>query len=256
MKKLLFSSMILGMSLFLGVGIHAQNIQSDRPGIGDGASTLEQKSFQLETGFEMAQFQPGKNEAFNSTSLPLVLLRYGISDWAELRLIQSYQFTDRPNLTGNYKLNGFSNISIGTKLKLSDNSSKGVQTAVLLEVVAPTGSADVAADKFLISLRYLHSWDFAAQWNLGSNIGTYWAEEQDLSLTYSFALGYAISESWSVFVEPFGAFFLMNEFNIALDGGVTYLLNNTMQVDFSAGKGINSDYYFFGLGFSWLIGKI
>ncbi|MBU1371041.1 MAG: transporter, partial [Bacteroidetes bacterium] len=59
-----------------------------------------------------------------------------------------------------------------------------------------------------------------------------------------------------VFVEPFGAFFLMNEFNIALDGGVTYLLNNTMQVDFSAGKGINSDYYFFGLGFSWLIGKI
>ena len=86
-------------------------------------------------------------------------------------------------------------------------------------------------------------------------IGIYWAEEQAISLIYSFAVGYAVNDQWGIFIEPFGDFYQFEDFNISLDGGVTYLVNQKMQVDVSAGTGLNNDFYFIGLGFSWLIGK-
>lgn len=253
--KFLKSTFILILLLF-SYSLRAQNIISDRPGIGDGVSIVPKNGFQLETGLEMARFQPGSDYVFSQNTLPIALLRYGLSDKVELRLIQSYYFTDMPKLTGDYSNNGFSNISIGSKLKLTENADNGIQTAALLELIVPTGSKDVASNKFYVSLRYLHSWDFSERGNLNSNIGAYWAEEQAIGLTYSFAVGYAVNDKWGVFIEPFGDFYQFEDFSISIDGGVTYLINSRMQVDASVGTGLNNDFYFIGLGFSWLIGNL
>lgn len=241
--------------LLTSFSLSAQTISSDRPGIGDGTSTLQRSQFQLETGVELMRRQAGKVNVFSQTTLPIALLRFGVSDRVELRFIQSYFFTDLPKMTGDFSKSGFSNTSIGSKVKLTENAENGVQTAALLEVVIPTGTEDMTYDGFLISLRYLHSWDFSERGNLNSNIGGFWAEENGVSLTYSFAVGYAINDRWAVFIEPFGDFYEFEDFNISIDGGLTYLLNSKMQMDVSVGTGINSDYYFIGLGFSWLIGK-
>jgi len=241
--------------LLFGFTLCGQTISSDRPGIGIGASTVLKNRFQAEIGFEMARFEPNERYTFHQNALPIALMRYGLSDKVELRLNQSFYFTDMPKLTGDYSNNGFSNASIGSKFKLSENADNGIQTAALLEIVVPTGSKDVALDKFLISLRYLHSWDFSKRGNLASNLGAYWAEEQAIGLTYSFAVGYAINDNWGFFIEPFGNLYQFKDFNISIDGGVTYLLNQKMQMDLSVGAGLNNDFYFIGLGFSWLIGK-
>ena len=241
--------------LLFGFSLTAQNIISDRPGIGDGVSTLPKNRFQLETGLEYARFQTGSDYVINQNTLPIALLRYGLGDKVELRLIQSYYFIDMPKLNGDYSSSGFSNTSIGSKFKLTENANNGIQTSVLLELLVPTGSKEVASNKFLLSLRYIHSWDFSEQWNLTSNLGAYWAEEQAIGLTYSFAVGYAINNRWGVFFEPFGDLYQLEDFNISIDGGITCLLNPKMQVDASLGTGLNRDFYFIGLGFSWLIGK-
>ncbi len=252
--NLLKSSLVL-IFLLISSGLAAQNIISDRPGIGDGVSTLMRSQIQLETGFEMLCTNNTGSSCHRQFAVPLALLRFGVSDRVELRLIQSYVFRDFSygSIYQSYK--GFSNTSIGSKFKLTENADRGTQSAALIEVVIPTGSENVASDMFLVSLRYLHSWDFSESGNLNSNIGIYWAEEQAISLIYSFAVGYAVNDQWGIFIEPFGDFYQFEDFNISLDGGVTYLVNQKMQVDVSAGTGLNNDFYFIGLGFSWLIGK-
>lgn len=255
MKNRFLQIGLLFLLLLFGFFLRAQTISSDRPGVGDGASIVLKNKFQLETGLEFARYRPGESYMFNQNTLPIALLRYGLSDKIELRLLQSYFVTDRPKLQGDYSNNGFSNTSIGAKFRLAENTDRGTQAALLFDLVVPTGSQEVALNKFLASLRHLFSWNFSEQANLTSNIGVYWAEEQAISLTYSFAVGYAINDKWGVFIEPFGEVFQFDDFSIAIDGGLTYLLNSKMQFDASAGSGINNDFYFMGLGFSWLITK-
>lgn len=245
---------LLLVFLIISSGLVAQHIVSDRPGIGDGASTVPKNRFQVEIGFEMARFEPNGRYTFNINTLPIALLRYGIGNKIELRLTQAYFFTDSPKLWGDFKQNGLSNTSLGSKFKISENTIKGISNSILLEFAIPTGSEKVVSDKYALGLRYIFSWDFSERGNLTSNIGGIWFEEQAISLVYSFAMGYTINDKLGIFVEPYGDIFQLEEFNIAIDSGLTFLLNSKMQMDFSAGKGLNNDFYFFGFGFSWLIG--
>ena len=233
-----------------------QSFSSDRPGAGDGVATVGPRYFQLEAGLDFSRSNGGEINEFTANSLPIFLVRYGLTEKIELRLTESFVMHDMPNLAGDQKSSGLSNLTVGGKFQVCERQEWGTQAAVLAELFVPTGSAEVAGDALGLSLRLLHSWDFAENWNLGSNIGAYWFEEQDLSLFYSFALGYAITEKIGVFAEPYGNYFQFDDFSLSIDGGVTYLLKPNVQIDLSAGTGISDDHLFVGLGFSWLIGKI
>jgi hypothetical protein len=248
---------IVGLFLLASTSLtFGQSFSSDRPGAGDGVATVEPRYFQVEAGLDFSKTNAGELNEFTSNSLPLILLRYGLTENIELRLTESFVIQDMPNFSAVQQSSGLSNLTLGGKFKLCERPEWGTQAGVLAEVVVPTGSAEVAGDALGLSLRFLHSWNFSERGNLGSNIGVYWFEEQDLSLLYSFTVGYALTDKFGVFVEPYGNYFQFDDFNLSIDGGFTYLLKQNLQLDLSAGTGISDDHFFFGLGFSWLIGKI
>ncbi|MDD4086009.1 MAG: transporter [Bacteroidales bacterium] len=251
---------LIGVILFIfclqTTHLRAQSFSSDRPGAGDGVATVEARYFQVETGLDFSKLNPGEKAEFTVNSLPVMLLRYGLSEKVELRIIESFVIHDKPNWSEFKQGSGFSNLTIGGKFQVCENPEIATQAGVLAEVFVPTGSAEVTEDALGLSLRFLHSWDFAARWNLGSNFGAYWFEEQELSLMYSFALGYTITDKLGVFVEPYGNYVQLNDFELSFDGGFSYLIKPNLQVDINAGTGITGDHYFIGFGFSWLIGKI
>ena len=62
---------------------------------------------------------------------------------------------------------------------------------------------------------------------------------RNVDLTYSLALGFGINEKASVYPEPYGDLTEF-EYHIAyIDAGVTYLIKDNLQLDFSFGTGIN-----------------
>lgn len=250
--------LFLSISFFLIISniTSGQNFNSDRPGAGDGVATVELRYFQVEAGLDFSKSNSGKINEFSTNSLPILLLRYGLTDKAELRLSESFVINDLPNMTGDNKTSGLTNLVLGGKFRICERPEWGTKASILAEIFIPTGSKDVAGDELGLSIRLLHSWDFSEGWNLSSNIGTYWFEEQDLSFLYNFAIGYAISNKLGAYVGPYGNYFEMNDFSVSFEGGFSYLLKPDLQVDISAGTGITDDHLFIGLGFSWLIGKI
>ncbi|MDN5349820.1 MAG: hypothetical protein PWQ54_1216 [Bacteroidales bacterium] len=248
---------IMGLFVLASTRItFGQSFSPDRPGAGDGVATVEPRYFQLEAGLDFSKANAGELSEFTANSLPVLVLRYGLTENIELRLTESFVIHDMPNYSVFQQTTGLSNLTLGGKFKICESPEWGTQAAVLAEVFVPTGSAEVASDALGLSLRFLHSWDFSEQGNLGSNIGVYWFEEQDLSLMFSFAVGYALTEKLGIFVEPYGNYFQFDDFSLSIDGGFSYLLKQNFQLDLSAGIGISDDQYFIGLGFSWLIGKI
>jgi len=87
---------------------------------------------------------------------------------------------------------------------------------------------------------------------LGYNIGYDYVGQQS-SLTYSFALGFQLSNSLGFYIEPYGEWGESNNYESNFDLGISYLVNDNFQLDASYGVGLNNDMQYLSAGFSWRI---
>ena len=90
---------------------------------------------------------------------------------------------------------------------------------------------------------------------LGYNVGYNYFGTGNGDLTYSIAMGIGITEKAAIYIEPYGDLVEFKDHEANFDAGVTYLLQDNFQLDFSFGTGINHPMNYISFGFSWQLMK-
>ncbi len=240
---------ILSLLFGLSTVVSAQTISFDRPGAGDGTGVVNKRHANLEMGLNFTKYK-----ATSSNTIPGVLLRYGLLNKLEIRVGQAYLMNAFDMPAGKIKDAGLSNLSIGAKYAVCQNEERGMESTLLLDVSLPTGSKDVASEEVDFVLKYLHSAALTDKLSLGSNLGLSLIAQEYVNFIYAFALGYAIDDQWSIFVEPYGEW-TRYDVDVSADAGLAYLINPRMQADLSFGTGLTQDFTFISFGLAWYLGK-
>jgi len=235
---------------------------TDRPDVTESSETVRRRVVQIEVGYTFVRFELD-DETLEISAFPSTLVRVGLDRRVELRFEWlGYVSESREDNGIRTDDSGPGNTALGAKIKLRDERGAAPQLALLVDAVLPTGSKALRTERIDPALRLAASNTFSDRLALGYNVGIAALSIEDDTGEigtygigrYSAALGIGISERWGSFVEFFGFIPLsgpetpVNSF----DAGFTYLSSKTVQLDISAGVGLNdnADDWFVGAGFS------
>ena len=235
-------------SLFLG----AQTISTDRPDQTEGSTSVPQGSLQIEAGFlhELSEIDDIK---VLHVLVPTTLFRYGVAKGLELRLVG--QFESFRNRETHQTVDGLSNVELGAKLELLNKEEIKTKIAFLSHAVLPIGSDELSNNKLGTVNKLSISHELNAKLSLGYNVGYDYFGEGSGNFNYSMALGLSIYDNFGVYIEPYGEVVDFKTHLASFDAGITYLLADNIQLDFSSGVGLNYDMDYIAVGFSINIPK-
>ena len=110
---------ILIVSISFFNSFYSQNISTDRPSNTDNSSTLNRNLLQLETGVLKSNLFQTNPKEINYT-IPTVLLRYGLSENIEIRVLEEFGFSKFvPDTFGIVQqTKGINSFEVGTKLQI------------------------------------------------------------------------------------------------------------------------------------------
>lgn len=212
----------------IAVAQYSETISSGRPGQAIGSTSVGKNVFQIQAGVDFLEV--------SNVFTPNSFFRYGVSEKVEINSGVGYSF-----MNGNSELSSF---NLGAHINLYDKDnlpSMGLQVSFGMPVdnlEFGTQVLFVLADNFTDKL----SWTV----NLGSNVDNNF----NTNGIYVLNLSYAISDKIGVFIEPYGT--IDNDFHLNFDAGISYLVNNDLQLDFLGGYGINTEQgLLLGAGVSW-----
>jgi len=230
----------------------AQEIVTDRPDQTESSTTIPLNSFQFESGILL-----GKNNFENRSEqlllIPTTLLRYGLTKSIELRVVE--QLVHIKNKQTSDDIFGFSDLELGAKFQILKNPAINSEIAFISHLVLPTGAISVTNEHFgtVNKLAISHSIrDFI---DLGYNVGYNYFGNEKGYLTYSFALGLGITKRMGTYFEAYGEVVEFNDWISNFDSGITYLIKDNMQLDFSVGVGLNQKMNYISIGYSINISK-
>jgi hypothetical protein len=240
---------ILILLLITGfIGLKAQEIITDRPDQTESSSTIPNKSFQLESGVYLGNIDI-ENRSERISLIPTVLLRYGLTRTFELRLVE--QVVNLKNKSTSENIFGFSDLELGAKIQILKKETINSEIAFITHLLIPTGTDSLTNENFgsinKVAISHVLN-DFL---DLGYNVGYNYFFTGNGDLTYSLALGVGLSKKVGTYFEVFGEIAELNDWISNFDGGITYLIKDNMQLDFSVGVGLNQQMNYFALGFSW-----
>ncbi|QDG53282.1 transporter [Persicimonas caeni] len=229
---------------------------TDRPDFTESASTVPALRLQLEAGIqythqdlldEAAPAGHTGNYDANSVSAPSLLLRFGVSDWAELRL--GVPDISYESITGADDNIIFGEVSLGAKFATSLSDKLNVGVIPFVDVGTETG--DVGGG-FIAAAAV----DLTANVGLGVNAGVTTFEdgldERQWEWRGSAALGIGLSDDLSAFIETY-ALIPDGDFNLFVDTGFTYLVAHYVQLDAYLGTQVpDAEEIFAGTGISVL----
>ena len=244
-RKYIFMLLLIG----LAVEMTAQTIVTDRPDQTESSLTVPHKSFQIEAG---ALFGDLNNESQRLYLIPTTLFRYGLFRGIELRLGENLvnYFSEA---TSDSKF-GLSDLELGAKFQILNREDVNTKIAFLSHVVLPTGTEGLSTEKYGTINKLAISHELNSFTSLGYNVGYNYFGHSKGNLTYSLALGAAFNDKLGGYLEFYGKWRDFDNFLINFDSGITYLLQENLQLDFSFGLGLNHRMNYFAVGFSWNIG--
>jgi len=237
--------------LCCSITLAAQEIITDRPDQTESSSTIQKGNLQIESGLLLEFLGEDISCSERNILAPTTLIRYGLLDFAELRIVSQIESV-KNNSTS---VTGISDLEIGTKLQLLKKEKSLLEIALLSHIIIPTGSKEVSSNttgsinKLCVSHR--SNTNISIAYNLGYN---YFGSGKG-NPTYSFVLGSAINDKASVYLEPYGELIEFEDNVININSGITYLMKDNFQLDFSFGTGVNHIFNYTAIGFSWNIGK-
>ncbi|WP_339911503.1 transporter [Symmachiella dynata] len=230
---------------------------TDRPDFTEASSTVGRDVAQLEAGYTFVFDDDGTTRT-KSHSYPEPLLRLGvIADWLELRVGWNYAGTD----DGFLQNSGAEDLYLGFKIGLTPQEGILPEMALIPQMTVPTGSGVFTGEEVLPGVNWIYGWEIndfistagSTQFNRaideGSDAAAYteWAQSWTVSYSLTDKLG-AYTEWFAFFPHSAQTALPEHYFN----GGFTYLINNDIQWDIRAGKGLNdaADDFFVGTGLS------
>ncbi len=228
----------------------AQKIITDRPDQTESSSTIPKKSLQIESGMLLKYAEEGAI-SLREIAVPSNLFRYGITKGVEIRVAHQYVNIKEENTSN--EISGFADLEIGAKIQLLKKEHTNTEIAFLTHVILPTGTKEVSFEKVGTINKFCVSHQLSDKVGLGYNVGYSYFGFDDGFLTYSLALGLEITEKAGIYVEPYGNVGLFDEALANINTGLTYLLKDNFQLDFSFGTGLNYTMNYISAGFSWNI---
>ena len=233
-------------SLLFSIPLFSQGIETDRPDQTEASSTVEEKRLQIESGV-LIEF--ADNEKINSRSilLPTTLIRLGVSDYFELRILTQYE----NNEVFKVKNHGISDLELGTKIQIYQKEDARFEMAFLSHLRIPTGTKSVRNENIGTINKLCFSNKINDNFYIGYNLGFNYEGNYYGNVTYSMALNYSLSEKVAVYAEPYGEITNFETLMANFDSGFTYLLHENLQFDFSFGLGLNHDMNYLSFGLSW-----
>jgi len=226
---------IIGLMCSSQFLIQAQEvtINTDRPDITNGVTTVPFKKFQIENGIYAAK----------ETVLNNLMLRFGISHTTELRLM-----ADAGREQG---ASGLKPLTISVKQRLLTQEEFIPAISLIADLsLGDCASSDFTDDEYPVNILAAFENQLSQKFSLGYNIGTsHTFDNLDLSLS----LSCQVTERTSTFAEY--ASNLNDEHNnhYAVFGGL-FLINSRLQADIAMGKALSDTTpgFFTTIGISYL----
>lgn len=243
LSKLVLFFIIIYFPLF-------SQINSDRPGYSDPPQTVGIGKIQWENGFDFTFYD--NNTSINEMNLINSLIRYGITDYSEIRLNFGYS---NVNSELNSGMSGISQIGLGTKLKINE-SDQGLlpSSSLIVGLGLPYGDTQFKPDIIEPSMVFVFENSLNEDYALGYNLGFNWSEG-DISYFYSLSLAYNVNENLNLTVGYLSELYINDAPKQYVEFALGYMLMNNLQIDFWTSY---TPFYemkenFFGVGFSWLL---
>ena len=230
-------------------------VSSDRPGYTDTPPALPAGALQLEAGVTS-----DRAGSVHYTAIGETLLRLGVGARSELRLFGNSYATR--SVTGLATDRGMEDPKIGIKTNLRaipDSVHAAMPNiAALAAVTLPTGGTAFRSTHAQPEVKLAANWTTPTPLSVYSNLGAgavydgvTWGRRGWISTQ----IWYAVSPQVSVFGEGIAVRTLSGSAlpSNDLDAGITYLINDRLQVDLRAGRGVGSvstTERFIGAGFS------
>lgn len=238
--------------LFSGERIFSQElppIQTDRPDQTECPFIVPKNHFQMETGYVFE-----KDKETVTQNIPASLLKFGLSDNFELRLIvEEVSYKDDAGT----KISGIDPVQVGFKANICKEHGIIPTTSFIGHISIPDLSTkDNKTTYYAPAFRFTMQNTLSDRFVLGYNLGAEWdGESAEPVFIYTITTGFSISEKMGCYVEAYGFSPQKNKADHRFDGGLTYLIKKNIQIDASAGAGIteNAPDYFWGLGLSFRI---
>lgn len=230
---------------------------TDRPDFTESTLAVPLGRVQIEAGLTFTRDGAGGGRHEESFEAPEMLLRLGLAQGFELRIgAPSYAWED----DGVLDVDGLTDMGIGFKLELGEQSGARPSLAVLGELSIPTGDDAFSSDEVDPTLILAWAYDIGESgWSIAGNVGVSSLEDsmgdRFEEFTSSLALGIPLTDEFSAYAEYFG--FYRHDAASGpehfFNSGVTYLINNNTQLDFRVGLGLNgrADDFFTGAGVSF-----
>ena len=247
MKNTFYSILFLLFTISLYAQDNEQvELIGDRPDQTESAYVIPKGYFQLEDGF----VNENENNDITNISYSSLLLRYGLFDNMELRFGTDYLKTKQELLDD---ISGFAPLYIGTKIHVHKEKGWIPQIAFLGHItIANTGVKDYMQEYHSSHMTLTFNHTIKENISFGYSIGVEFPSDINYAIgTYTLVTGFSMSEKLGAFVEVYGDFSKNMYAQNKINGGVTYLLLPSLQLDFAGGFGLSEyaakSYYAFGL---------
>ncbi len=218
---------------------HELAFTTDRPGVGDTAYLVPPGYIQLEGGVTVNHDRTrAPLERITTVSVPNTLIRIGVLDAMELRLLGG-EYVYEKTSSGNQddRDQGVSAPIIGTKFQLTNEDQWMPQTAVFGNLTFPFGSKRLHPDDLTPDFKVAANYALSEHVSIEVNLGAAWKDGlNDIIGLYTTALGLAMTEKLSTFAEVFGN--MNGPATHGFDAGFTYLVLPTVQLDVSGGPAL------------------
>lgn len=234
---LLLAAIATGQEGWSGID---DSLVTDRPDFTESTSTVPRGHFQIEGGTTLTRV-----EDVDATTFGELLVRIGTGERWETRLgLGSYARVETP-------LDEFSGIedpSIGIKVRFTDEPGDlgpGQPAAALIVATSiPAGDEDLTDDEWVPEAKLALAWELTPRFSLSSNLNyAYLVDGDDRlhQLGATLSGGMSITDRLGAYLEWFG-FSEETEDGPSthyVNGGITYQINNDLQVDARVGTGLN-----------------
>jgi outer membrane putative beta-barrel porin/alpha-amylase len=238
------------------------SVSPDRPGYTDTPVVMPARAVQLEAG--VTDDRSGPIEVtpppVEYISVGETLLRIGLGAQFELRLFGNSRGTLKAQ--GSRTVSGMEDVKVGVKRSVRavpDSVHSWLpNVALLVATTLPTGSTALSAGKAQPEGKLAVNWTTASPFSIYSNLGAGKVYSGSLQATrewLSTAIWYAANPRVSLFAEGFVVGYSSGSAGLTgnddVDGGITYLINDRLQLDARVGHGVgvaSETHKFIGVG--------
>lgn len=259
---------LLVLAIGISCNVYSQQIITDRPDQTESPISVPRGSIQVETGLLFQRAETEEGVSIHRRVYPTSLFRIGLLKKVEFRVVSeiaSYKIQnaegENPAKVLDEVYSGTEDLQIGIKYQLTSIESKLV-VGLITHLSLPTGSKDVSFNDYGTMTRLSAAYDLDDKRSLGVNLGYFnsdldWKDQatnrQLGAFTYTLSYGQSIGGRIGVYVELFGEYLEFNQWLNHMDAGMTYLLKDNLQFDYSIGWGLNNQMNYHSIGVSFYL---